>query len=241
MNEALRKKEILGAGMEILSTIEVGEHVIDFGVATTEEERDEIMRQRFRIYKTEGYYKAGIEKDEDEYDRDATFFMGRLHDKASGKSLIVGSVRLISGKETPGFLFSAQKAHEFELPAAVKEIPIIERAELGRLVAERPQGIFMGRLSISLGLLHAAIEYSYRKNLRCGVSTIKHRLLGALEAADIHFHEIPFTRIIYPPDGIIADYYYTHSDPSVPVYYLRDEVAPAVKRAVNMLNSSKVQ
>lgn len=227
--------------MEVLSSIESGPHRIDFGVADLPEDREEVMRQRFRVYKKAGYYPEGLERDEDEYDKDAVFFVGRLASADPAKRVIVGSARLIKGRRDPDFVFPAQKAHDFELPLAVQAIPPEGRAEVGRLVSERPEGVAMGRLTTALGLIHAVLEYSQREGLRCGLSTIKQRLFGALEYAGISFHEIPFRQVIYPKDGVIADYYYRHDDPSVPVYYLWEEIAPEIRAAVQKLNRNGVK
>ncbi|MBI2639763.1 MAG: hypothetical protein HYW90_02635 [Candidatus Sungbacteria bacterium] len=223
--------------MEVLSSIESGPHRIDFGIADLPEDREEVMRQRFRVYKKAGYYPEGLERDEDEYDQDAVFFVGRLASVDLAKRVIVGSARLIRGRLDSEFLFPAQKAHDFELPLAVQAISPEARAEVGRLVSERPEGVAMGRLTTALGLIHAILEYSKKEGLKCGLSTIKQRLFGALEFAGISFHEIPFQKIIYPKDGVIADYYYRHGDPSVPVYYLWDEIAPEIRAAVQKLNN----
>lgn len=91
--------------MEILTTIAIGQHTVDFGVVTTHEEREAVLAQRFRVYQREGYYRQGVAEDEDEYDREAVFFLARLRRTDPAKSVMVASARLIRGREEPTFKF----------------------------------------------------------------------------------------------------------------------------------------
>jgi hypothetical protein len=61
---------------------------------------------------------------------------------------------------------------------------------------------------------------------------VKRRLLRALLAAGLCLHEIPEARVVYPRDGILAGYFYRHPDPTVPVYWLAEEIVPSVRKAV---------
>lgn len=231
--------------MEVLTSLWSGAHTIDFGVATTNEERESVLAQRFRVYHHEGYYKEGVREDRDEYDRDAVYFLGRLRSLNSRKSLLLGSARLIRGYDDPLFEFPCQKAYRFDLPEVARETPMKERAEISRLVSEKPRGVITGRLTTALGLLLAIGEYSERNHLRCGLATIKLRLLRALEASGLRLHEIPSDSVIYPRDGTLSGYYYAHPDPVVAVYWSAEEVIPSVRRAVGHCrrsrNGSRVQ
>ena len=110
--------------MEVLTTIEAGGHTIDFGVATTREERKAVLAQRFRLYQREGYYHEGVTEDQDEYDEEAIYFVGGLRSAGPGRGFLVSSTRLIDGREDPGFEFPALKAFRFEMPAALREVPV---------------------------------------------------------------------------------------------------------------------
>jgi hypothetical protein len=222
--------------MEILSTIALGTDAIDFGLATTDEERDAVLAQRFRVYRREGYYAEGVAEDRDGYDRDAIFFLARLRRATSTKTLLVGSARLIRGRENPEFEFPCQKAHRFELPRVVRNAPPMQRAEVGRLVSEMPRSFGIGQLVATLGLLQAMGEYREKGGeeaaLHYGVATIKRRLLKGLRSLGLPLHEIPSGGVIYPPDGPVAGYFYRHPDPVVPVYWLIAKVIPSIRRAV---------
>lgn len=108
------------ADMEILTTIAIGRHTIDFGVATTHEEREAVLAQRFRVYQREGYYLDGVVEDRDEHDEHAVFFLAQLRRTPPTKGVMVGSARLIRGLEDPTFNFPCQKGHRFELPDPVR-------------------------------------------------------------------------------------------------------------------------
>ncbi len=222
--------------MEILSTIALGRYAIDFGVATTDEERDAVLAQRFRVYRREGYYAEGVAEDRDGYDREAVFFLARLRRATSTKTLLVGSARLIRGREDPEFEFPCQKGHRFELPRVVRDAPPTQREEVGRLVSEMPRGFGIGQLVTTLGLLQAMGEYHEKAGaetaLRCGVATIKLRLLKGLRSLGLPLHEIPSAGVIYPPDGPVAGYFHRHPDPAVPVYWLAAEMIPSVRRVI---------
>ena len=194
--------------MQVLATIEAGGHTIDFGVATTRTERQAVLAQRFRVFQRQGYFRKGLRDDRDEYDREAIYFLGRLRGAGPGRGFLVGSTRLIEGRADPGFEFPALKAFRFEMPAALRAVPVRQRGEVARLVAEQPTGITIGRLTTVLGLILAIAEYAERTTLRCGLAVIKRRLLSALEASGLRFHEIDCERVVYPRDGPVAGYFY---------------------------------
>ena len=224
--------------MEVLTTIEAGGHTIDFGVAATEEERGDVLAQRFRVFQRQGYFRKGLRDDRDAYDREAVYFLGRLRGAGPGPGFLVGSTRLIEGREDPGFEFPALKAFRFEMPAALRAVPVRQRAEVARVVAEQPTGIAMGRLTTVLGLILAIAEYAERTTLRCGLAVIKRRLLRALEALGLRFHEIDCEQIVYPRDGPVAGYFFAHPDPAALIYWFADEVAPLVRRALELRRST---
>lgn len=220
--------------MEVLTTIEAGGHTIDFGVATTRTERQAVLAQRFRVFQQQGYFRKGLRDDRDEYDREAVYFLGRLRGAGPGPGFLVGSTRLIEGREDPGFEFPALKAFRFEMPAALQEVPVRQRAEVARLVSEQLPAVTIGRLTTVLGLILAIAEYAERTTLRCGLAVNKRRLLRALEAAGLRFHEIDCERVVYPRDGPVAGYFYAHPDPAALIYWFADEVGPAVRRALEL-------
>ncbi len=219
--------------MEVLATIDAGGHTIDFGVATTREEREAVLAQRFRLFQRQGYYREGVTEDQDEYDREAVYFLGRLKGGGPGRGFLVGSTRLIEGREDPGFEFPALKAFRFEMPRTLREVPVRQRGEVARVVSEQPPGIALGRLTTVLGLILAIAEYAARTTLRCGLAVIKRRLLRALEASGLRFHEIDCEQIVYPRDGPVAGYFFAHPEPVALIYWFADEVAPAVRRALS--------
>jgi hypothetical protein len=223
--------------MEILTTIAIGRSTIDFGVAITREEREAALAQRFRVYQREGYFREGVVEDQDEWDRAAIFFLAMLRQSRPGKSVLVGSARLIRGREDPTFVFPCQRAHRFELPGPVRDLPAAQREEVGRVVSEMPRGWGVGQLVTTLGLLQAMGRYHQRAEgtapLRCGLATIKLRLLRGLKSVGLPLYEIASDGLIYPLDGPVAGYYHRDPVPTVPVYWLIAEMIPAVRRAVS--------
>ena len=217
--------------MEVLTRVQTAGGQITFGVATTRAERAAILAQRFRVYQRRGYYRPGLTVDRDEYDRKAVYFLAALRGGEMA-DVMVGSARLMLREPDTSFRFLSQKSFQFALPEAVREIPVHQREEVSRLVSERPEGIVLGGLLTPLGLVQAISEYSLRHDIRCGLATIKQRLLRAFHGLGIRFNAIPSARLIYPRDGAVSAYFYRHSDPVIPVYWLADEIAPSIQRAI---------
>jgi hypothetical protein len=80
-------------------------------------------------------------------------------------------------------------------------------------------------------LIQAASFYSQRVGIRCGLGVIKQRLVNALVGVGVRLHMVPAARLIYPRTGPIAGYYYHHSDPPIPVYWLAD-IVPSIEQAI---------
>jgi len=155
--------------MGILLRIGAAGRLIDFGIATTRTERSAVMAQRFRVAQRHGYYRPGLKADRDEYDRRAVSFLARVGG-GDGRGVIVGSARLIVGGRRPGFRFPTEKAFRLALPGAVRAIPVSQRVEVGRLVAERPEGIPLSGLLAPLGLIQAISLYARPRGIRCGLA-----------------------------------------------------------------------
>jgi hypothetical protein len=153
--------------------------------------------------------------------------------------VILGSARLILGEARPGFRFPVEKALRFELPDVVRAIPLRQREEVGRLVTERPEGIVPGGLLTPLGLMQAIASYSRQRDIRCGLASLKRRLLRALVGAGVRLRELPHAGLTYPRDGAMAGYFYSHPDPVVPVYFLRDEIAPSLAEAMQRYRNGR--
>ena len=113
---------------------------------------------------------------------------------------MVGSARVVLGRERAGFQFPAQEAFDFPLPPGVEGVPVSQCHEVSRLVSERPEGIVPGTLLTPLGLIQAASLYSQRVGIRCGLGVIKQRLVNALRRRGRAPAQIPSARLIYPQD-----------------------------------------
>ena len=204
---------------------------IDFGIATTRTERDAILAQRFRVYQRRGYHRPGLAVERDPYDERAVYVLGMLRDR-EGRDLLVGSARLVRGAERPAFVYPTRVAMEFEAPEALRGIPARQCIDVGRMVSERPEGIVLGALVTPLALLQTIAGHSRRHRLHGGLAVLKRRFLDALLAAGVALHEISPAAVVYPRDGVFAPYFYRHLDPAAPVYWLLDEIAPTVVRAI---------
>ncbi len=164
--------------MNRLARIRAGGRDIEYGLATTKQERAAVLAQRFRVYQCRGYYRPGLRADPDVHDNWALNFLATLPDGA-GRHFLLGSARLILGESRSGFRFPTEEAFEFDLPVAVREAAVSERIEVGRVVADAAQGIVIGGL-LTLGLLQAVYEYVRPRDVRAGLAVIKRRLLRAL-------------------------------------------------------------
>jgi hypothetical protein len=151
-------------------------------------------------------------EDQDEWDREAIFFFASLRRSNPLTSVMVGSARLIRGREDPAFILPCQRGHRFELPGPVLAVPAVQREEVGRVVSEMPRGWGVGRLVTTLGLLQAMGQHHDRvagdAPLRCGLATIKLRLLRGLRSIGLPLYEIPSSGVIYPIDGPMAGYFH---------------------------------
>jgi hypothetical protein len=217
--------------MNVLARIKAGGREIEYGLATTDDERAAVQAQRFRVYRRRGYHHPRLQADLDAYDQTAAYFLATLPDGAGGRFLL-GSARLILGAARPAFRFLTERAFELELPAALRDAEPVQRFEVSRLVAESVQGVSIGGLMIPLGLIQAISEYTRLLDVRSGLAVIKLRLLRALQGLGVCLHEIQPARLIYPVDGPMSGYYHHHPDPVVPVYWLIDEITPSVDKAI---------
>jgi hypothetical protein len=217
--------------METLLRIGAAHGQIDFGVATTREERTAVRAQRFRVYQRYGYYRPGLDVDRDEYDRKAVYLTATV---ATGRrpDMLIGSARLVVGGAEIRFMFPSQKAFQFELPQAIREVASRQCAEVTRFVSERPEGIAAGGLLVPLGLIEAVSVYSRGHAIRCGLAVVKQRLLRALRMAGVPLSEIASAKLVYPEDGPTGPYYHRHADPVIPVWWRVDELAPLVAKAI---------
>ena len=146
--------------------------------------------------------------------------------------MVLESARLILGAPGPRFRFPAEKAFRLVVPEAIRAIPVGQRAEVSRLVTERPEGIVLGGLVTPLGLIQAMSLYSLPRGIHCGVAAIKRRLLLALRGVGLPFHELRSSGCAYPRRGAMAGYFDGHPDPVIPVSWLGEEMVPAVERAL---------
>jgi hypothetical protein len=216
--------------MEVLTRIRAGGRQLDCGLATTETERAAILAQRFRIYQRCGYYRIGLTADHDEYDEQAIHLLAVL--RRAGADVMLGSARFIPGRDELGFRFPIQRAFELHWPDALAAFPAQRCGEISRVVSERIEGSGLGGLLTPLGLIQAVSEYSQRHDIRSGVAFIKRRFVRALASLGVHLQELAVARVRYPVDGPAAPYFYRHPEPVVPVYWLVEETAPAIERAI---------
>ncbi len=217
--------------MQVLTRVRTAGRQIDFGVATTEAERAAVVAQRFRVYQRRGYYRPGVTADRDEYDDGAIYFVATLTGGATS-GVLIGSARFIPGQADPRFKFPIEHVFEFDLPEALRAIPVHQYGEVSRMVSERSDGIGLGSLLTPLGLIQAVSLYSQGHGLCAGLALIKRRFLRAFATAGVHLHEVAGGRVIYPHDGPNSPYFYRHQDPVVPVYWLGDEIAPEAEQAI---------
>jgi hypothetical protein len=107
-----------------------------------------------------------------------------------------------------------------------------------RVVAEATRGVVIGGLLTPLGLIQAIAAFVDPLGYRCGLAVIKLRFLRALQGLGVRLYDIQPAWLIYPADGPTAGYYHQHPDPVVPVYWLTDEIAPSVERAIRQYRAA---
>ncbi len=122
--------------METLARLRAGDREIEFGVATTEAECAAVLAQRFRVYQRWGYYGPRLRVDRDVHDDSSVYLLARSRGRPCN-GLLVGSARVVLGQARAGFQFPAQDAFDFSLPARVRDLPVSQCHEVGRLVSER--------------------------------------------------------------------------------------------------------
>lgn len=224
--------------MNVLARIRAGGREIEYAIATTMDERAAVLAQRFRVYQRRGYYQLGLQVDRDVHDDKAAYFLATLPDGDLG-SMLLGSMRVIIGESSANFCFPSEKSFEFELPAAIRDMAMSQRVEISRVVAEATRGVVIGGLLVPLGLIQATAEHTRPLDVRAGQATIKLRLLRALQGLGVRLHEIHPARLIYPIDGPVSRYFYHHTEPVVPAWWLTDEIAPSIERAIASYGSAK--
>ena len=132
-----------------------GERIISFGEATTELEKQEAFKFRYKVYLERGYIdpvRYPNQSESDEYDTlgKSRHFIAILEDQNVRK--MIGYIRLIISDPLP-----TEIDFEFEQPLELKSIPRDQRVELGRFIIIPPNkecGDFLPRGMTMLFLLN---------------------------------------------------------------------------------------
>ena len=186
-----------------------------FGIPNSQGEMEKMFLLRQEVYKRNNYIST--ESDKDEYDKDgkSTYFIAKIGDD------VIGTVRLI--KDIP--LPTQKECFDFQEPKEMKEISLINRAELSRLISIPYKGkIYLPRHLILLFLIDCICEYAQQKDILGGYSFITSKLYDKMTKIRIPFHIVKNFKQKYPPTGLMYPYFNKKDNQIVPIYYKLDEI-----------------
>ncbi len=202
-----------------ISTKVRGERVvINFGIASTKKEREEVFKLRYKIYvEKKKYIPAELisgNLEEDVYDKKgySTHFMAKI-----GKEL-VGTLRLISSDPLPIF----KGYFSFKEPTELKSLAAKQKIEVGRLISLGTyQGEFLPRHLVMLGLFDCLEKYCSRNGIKGGYGAMKKYIVDKLSKLSFPLHEIKNYKDIYNPKAPdpLKNFFNDPEDPVIPVYF----------------------
>ena len=168
-----------------------------------------------REYQRRGYILPHLATIDDEYDEHSVYFGTYAND------VLLAAARLIESEELP----TESLYYKFEMPQPLLNCPRDKLREVSRLtVLKRPGDSPFPRHFTSTVMISSLIDYGFNRGLCGGVSTIKLSFLRLFDSLNLPaLHEMDGAELIYPRDGILANFFYNENSPAVPIYYLHDE------------------
>jgi len=161
------------------------DHSLEFGIALSEKELEEMFRLRYKVYVSElGYGNEKFfseEKEYDEYDSGGkcVYFLAAL-DKE-----IIGTARLVLDDPLP-----VEKDYFlFQEPLVIKGIPKNKIAEVSRVIS-RPSKFLFPRHFVILGLFDSMLQYCLENDIEVGYAAIEEPFKLKLEKLKIPFYLI---------------------------------------------------
>ena len=193
-----------------------GEHIkLISGSAESDSELRDTKDLIRREYQRRGYIPAHLSHFEDEYDKGSVYFGTYVNGS------LLAAARLIESDKLP----TESLYYKFDPPESVTNCPRDKLREVSRLTVLRRSGDNpFPRHFTSTVMISSLIDYGFSQGLYGGISTIKVSFLRLFNRLNLPaLHRITGTELVYPHDGILANFFYDESNPAVPVYYLHDE------------------
>jgi len=179
------------------------------------EEKEKIKKFITGEYKRRGYIPGHINTLEDEFDAGSVYF------QTLANSVPIAAARLIEANPLP----TQSIFYRMDVPWPLRRFPPKSLREVSRLTASRRPGQNpLPRHLASTAMISAIVDYGFKMGFCGGMSTIKLSFLHLFNRLKLPaLHEIKGAKLIYPPDGILAGFFYDEEKPPVPIYYLQDE------------------
>lgn len=204
-----------------ISVIKGGEkHTIDFGIAETDKEKEEMFKLRYKIYvEKKGYIPKELTDGKleiDSYDRlgKCVYFIAKNDDQ------VIGCLRIIRTNPLP----ILKSYFEFKDPDEIKNIPPEQKFEQGRLISVgNINNKFLPRHLIPLGLFYSLNKFSHEEDLLMGYGAIKKYIFDKFIKIKFPVHKIENYKIIYNSenDDPLKNFFNNEDDPVIPVYFTR--------------------
>lgn len=202
---------------------------ITFGQPNTEEELEEILKLRYKIYSERGYinpndYKDGKEYDEYDKNNQCAYFIARIDNK------IIGTIRLI--KSTP---LPTEKDFTFETPTEIAQIPRKNLGELGRFIIiplDKEKGNYLPRGIVMLLMISSLIDYGVANSIEGGYSFIKKSLEKKMKNFGFPIHKIKDYKLQIGKANVLYRYYTQPENPVIPIFFLTKEFKKSIDKII---------
>jgi hypothetical protein len=185
------------------------------GSAESDSELRDLKDLIRREYQRRGYISADLSDFEDEYDKGSVYFGTYVNGS------LLAAARLIESERLP----TESLYYKFNPPEALAHCPRHKLREVSRLTVLRRSGDNpIPRHVTSTVMISSLIDYGFGQGFCGGISTIKVSFLRLFNSLNLPaLHEINGSELVYPREGILANFFHDENSPAVPVYYLHDE------------------
>lgn len=195
------------------------EQDIDFGIAISKEEIQNVYSFRYMVYLEKGHIcKKKDQKDIDYFDEKklCRYYIAKYNNN------LIGTLRIIYSNPSP----TKALFYEFTVPDKIANIKDENILEVGRLIS-RPFvfSLKIPRHLIMIGLFHAIGVDQFNNKYQAGYGSIKKSVYDKLRAIGLPVNEITsaLPRKIINLRGV-KNFFKESKDAPHPVYYIIDEV-----------------
>ena len=197
------------------------DRTILFGETTTDNEKQEVYKLRYKIYSEQGYidstkYSNLFETDEYDSVGKSQYFIAAIKEKDNLR--LIGCIRSIFSDVLP-----TELAFYIKEPEELRSIPRANRFEIGRFVIVPPDKLkkdYLPRGIVMLFLLNTVSNYAIKKNLLGGYAFIKQSLNIKLRRLKFPVGYIKEYKQHYPKHGVLYKYFTQVNDPVIPIFFV---------------------